>query len=220
VLDVSGSETVSWNDVNVGQQAMLSHWNFPLNSHQKVFVFTNAAAVELVYNGVSLGTKPNDGQGKMQHVITWDVDYQQGGSLMAIARDANGKEMARHALQTAGKAVRLIVEPETSQLNADGKDLIYLNVTAVDKKGRVVPDYDQPLMVNVEGAATLLALDNGDHYTDELFAGISSKKMLGGRMQVILRSKREAGKVMVKVESAHLKGSLKTSTKLNSPLRR
>ena len=213
VLDTEGSESVNWNDVQVGQKSMLDHWNFPEGSNQCVYVFTNASQAELFQNGKSLGVKPNDGKGNMHHVITWDVDYGKGGMLLAIARDNAGKETVRHELQTAGKAVRLIIEAETKELNADGMDLLYLNITAIDKKGRVVPTYDEPLSVMVDGAATLLALDNGDHYTDELFVGISSKKMKGGRMQVILRSKREAGKVEVKVTTPNLKANYKTISK-------
>lgn len=224
VLDAQGSESVNWNDVQVGQKSMLDHWNFPEDSKQRVYVFTNAPQAELVHNGKSLGIKSNDGKDNMQHVITWDVDYGQGGSLLAIARDANGKETTRHELQTAGKAVRLLIEPELTTplsnrkgtgvgLQADGMDLLYLNIAAVDKKGRVVPTYDEPLTVTVDGAATLLALDNGDHYTDELFTDVSTKKMKGGRMQVILRSKREAGKVEIKTSTPKLKANHKMISK-------
>lgn len=208
VLDAKGSESVSWNDIQVGQTTMLSHWNYPEGSKQRVYVFTNAPQAELFLNGKSLGIKPNDGKGNMQHVITWDVDYEPG-TLLAIARNNEGKEVARHEMQTAGKAVKLKIEEEVDDWCADGMDLQYLNVFAVDSKGRIVPDYDGELSVSVEGAATLLALDNGDHYTNELFTGINTKKMRGGRMQVILRSKREPGKVQVRAISGKFKATYK-----------
>lgn len=213
VLDAKGSESVSWNDIQVGQTSLLSHWNYPAGSKQRVYVFTNAPQAELLVNGKSLGMKPNDGKGPMQHVITWDVDYGKGGSVTAIARNHDGKETARHELQTAGKAVKLRIESETSEWHADGMDLHYLNVTAIDSKSRIVPDYDGTLSVSVEGAATLLALDNGDHYTDNLFAGITTKKMRGGKMQVILRSQREAGKATIIVTSGKLKSKYTITTK-------
>jgi len=212
VLDAKGSESVSWNDIQVGQTTMLSHWNYPEGSKQRVYVFTNAPQAELFLNGKSLGTKQNDGKDNMQHVITWDVDYQPG-TLLAIARDNDGREMARHDLKTAGKAVKLKIEEEAKVWLSDGMDLKYLNVIAIDSKGRIVPDYDGQLTVSVSGAATLLALDNGDHYTNELFAGITTKQMRGGKMQVILRSKCEAGKVMVNATSCKLKTTYKTNTK-------
>ena len=225
VLDTKGSESVQWNDIQVGQKSILSHWNFEEESKQRVYAFTNAPQAELFLNGKSLGIKPNDGKGNMQHVIMWDVDYVPG-SLLAIARDEKGQETARHEIQTAGKVVKLKIEKEnhvwsahgnssnvTTDFIANGMDLLYLNVTAVDAKGRIVPDYDGELTVSINGAANLLALDNGDHYTDELFAGITTKKMQGGRMQVILRSKHEAGKVTVSDTSGKFKAAYRTETK-------
>lgn len=214
VLDVKGTETVNWNDVNVGQKAMLDHWNFPAGSRQQVYVFTNTHSVELVVNGKSFGSKVNDGKENMRNVIMWqDVEYGNGGTVTAIARDDKGREVARHEMQTAGKAVKLIVEPETKTLKADGMDLLYLNITAVDGKGRVAADCDDSLAVTVEGAATLLAMDNHDHYTDDLFHGVSTKKMRRGRMQVILRAGREAGKITVKAETKRMKTTFKTTSK-------
>lgn len=211
VLNAEGSESVSWNDIQVGQTSLLSHWNFPDGSRQRIYVFTNAPSVELLLNGKSLGTKPNNGQGNMRHVITWDVDYHSG-SLLAIARDTEGKEVDRHDLHTAGKAVSLKIEEETNEWKAGGMDLKYLNITAVDAKGRIVPDYEEPLSIDVTGPATLLALDNGDHYTDEIFAGITTKKMRGGRMLVILRSQHEVGKVTVNASSGKFKSIYNTTT--------
>ena len=212
VLDTAGSESVSWNDIQVGQTSLLSHWNFPAGSRQRVYVFTNASEVELFLNGKSLGVKLNDGKGSMQHVITWDVDYQPG-TILAVARNNEGKKVALHDLQTAGKAVKLKIEEDVSEWKSDGMDLHYLNVFAVDNKGRIVPDYDCKLSVNVSGPATLLALDNGDHYTDDLFAGIAKKQMRSGKMQIILRSKREAGQVTISAVSNKFKATYKTITK-------
>lgn len=206
VLDAAGSETVNWNDVNVGQKAMLDHWNFPEGSKQQVYVFTNAHSVELLVNGKSLGSRTNEGKGSMRNVVMWqNVEYGKGGTVTAIARDENGKEVARHEMQTAGKAAKLNITPETKTLKADGMDLMYIDITAVDSKGRTAVDYNEPLTVTVDGPATLLAIDNHDHYTDELFHGINTKQMRRGRMQAILRAGRTSGKITVKAETPHMK---------------
>ena len=133
----------------------------------------------------------------------------EDGKLIAYNTDGDGFLKALQDLQveTAGKAARLKVEAESSQgWKGDGMGLKYLKVHAVDKKGRVVPGFDEALSVSVEGAATLLALDNGDHYTDELFHGVDCKHMKDGFMLVILRSIRgEDGPVKVKLSSPSLK---------------
>ncbi len=164
--------------------------------------------------GQSLGRQQNDTTDAYKRgVITWkDVPYEQGGSLTAIAYK-DGKEVARHRIETASKAVRLVIEPEEIMTDAEGQrtpgmSLFYLNVYAVDKYGHIVPTYDEQLTVEVEGGASLLALDNGDHYTSELFHDISTKRMMQGRMQVILRSKRETEKVKVRVTTPSLHSSI------------
>ena len=107
----------------------------------------------------------------------------------------------------------LQIETETpADWKADGMDLQYINVTAIDKKGRPVWDYNEPLTLQMEGAARLVALDNGDHYTDELFQGITSKRMYQGRMQIILRSTKTPSNVKLKISSADLKEKLSLKT--------
>lgn len=141
VVDAAGAESVSWNDVIVGRMALNERWNYEPGSKQSLFTYTNAHSVELLVNGKSIGTQQNDTTKiNLRNMIYWkDVPYSNGGSLEAIARDKNGNEVARHRIESAGKAVALKIEAETpTDWKADGMDLQYINVTAVDKKGRPV----------------------------------------------------------------------------------
>ncbi len=207
VVDGKG-ESLEWNDIKVGQQKINRNWNQQEGSHPNVFTFTNADEVELFYNGNSLGVQRNDTTDiAKRNIILWSgIDYGKGGKLVAIARTA-GIEVARDEIETTGKAVRLKIEEETPEWTADGMSLKYLNIYAVDAKGRVVPDATSEVSVSVEGAATFVALDNGDHYTSDLFHGVTTKQMQTGYMQCILRSTRQAGKVNVIVSSPTLKGA-------------
>jgi len=216
VAVAEGSEALKdWNDIIVGQQTYTSTWNFPTGSKQQVAVFSNAEQVELFVNGRSLGRKANDNtEPGTQHIVTWkDVPYGRGGSIEAVGYTA-GREVARHRIETAGKAVALRVEAETpDSWEADGMDLQYLKVYAVDRKGRRVPDFSEPVTVSVEGAASLLTLDDGDHYTEQLSYGVDTKAMRRGFLQVILRSGREPGAVTVQFSSPSLKKSLSLQTR-------
>ena len=210
-------ETVSWNDVKVGRQNLTTNWNFPAGSKIGLYTFTNAEEVELVYNGKSLGTQKNPENREKRNMIFWkDIDYQQGGTLVAIAKNG-GKEVARHQIATTGKAVKLVIEqeklgPEGAQFTlpdwkADGMDLQYLTVRAVDSKGRTVVADTSNIAISLEGPASLVSLDNGDHYTDELFTSdIVSKRLYNGTLQVILRSRRNTpGTVKVRAGSTDSK---------------
>ena len=207
VVDGKG-ESLEWNDIKVGQQKISRNWNQKAGSHPNVFTYTNADEVELFYNGKSLGVQKNDTTViAKRNVILWSgIDYGQGGKLIAVARTA-GKEVARDVLETTGKAVTLKVVEEEKGWTADGMQLKYLNIYAVDSKGRTVPDAADSVKVEVAGEAQFVALDNGDHYTDELFLDVKSKKMLSGYAQCILRSTRKGGKVKVKVTSPTLKSA-------------
>lgn len=210
---MTGGESLNWNDVKVGQKTYNSYWNCPKDSKQQVVTFTNAEEVELLANGKSLGRQANDTTDVFKRgVIIWqDVPYGNGGTLTAIAY-TGGKEVARHKIETAGKAVTLKIETETPNWNANGMDLQYINIYAVDKKGCVVPDYNEVLQVTLSGEASLVALDNADHFTDELFYNISAKRMREGYMQVILRSTRQSGGVTLQIQTPSLKKSIKLQT--------
>ncbi|MBQ7571825.1 MAG: beta-galactosidase, partial [Bacteroidaceae bacterium] len=145
-------------------------------------------------------------------IIKWNnVPYGKGGSLTAIAYNG-GRDVARHQIETAGKAVRLVIEPEetVNDQTTNGMGLRYLTVRAVDKQGRTVPSFDEELTVTLEGTGlSLLAIDNGDHYTDYLFHDVRTKRMLQGQMQVILRTTRQPGKVTLRATTPSLKATLK-----------
>jgi beta-galactosidase len=94
-----------------------------------------------------------------------------------------------------------LVEEMPSEWRRDGVDLKYVRMYAIDAKGRRVPDACNMLNVTVEGPAELYALDNGDHFTGELF-NVSAKAMKGGFMLAILKSKTGTGKVTLKIKGA------------------
>ena len=86
-------------------------------------------------------------------------------------------------------------------------DLQYLTVRAVDSKGRTVVADTSNIAISLEGPASLVSLDNGDHYSDELFTSdIVSKRLYNGTLQVILRSRRNTpGTVKVRAGSTDSK---------------
>lgn len=215
VIDPKGGETVSWNDVNVGKASITDHWNFPKGSTLDIVTYTNAPEVELFVNGKSIGAKKNNAtENGKRNVIEWKgLEYGEGGSIKAVAIDNEGKAVEEHAILTAGKPVALKVVNETADIIANGQDLMYLTIMAVDKKGNRVPDYDGELTVTIEGEGTLYALDDADHYTDQLFKGVNSKKMRGGKMQAIIRSTDKAGKVKVSLNTPDFKKTFNFNTK-------
>ncbi len=209
VMD-NGKEAIEWNDIMVGGLSLASHWNWATGSMQNLYTYTNADEVELLVNGKSMGIRKNDRTDiTRRNIIYWEnIPYGKGGNIIAVARN-NGKEVARHRLETTGKATTLkMVVENPDDWKADGMDLQYVKVYAVDNKGRVVPDTKDEVTFKVSGAARLIAVDNGDHFTDELFTG-NTKKLHKGFIMAILRSDRSGGEVVITASSKGLKDAVK-----------
>lgn len=187
-------ERLIWNDIHSGQYLLTENWNPNGKSTRDVFVFSNSDRVELFLNGRSLGVKNTEA-----NVAQWtNIVYEAG---LIEARGANG---SAHAIETTGAAVSLeLVEESPGDWRPNGCDLKYIRIYAKDSEGRRVPDASSFLTVKVDGAAQLYALDNGDHYTDELF-NVDRKAMKDGFMLAILKSGRQPGKVKVHVQGEGL----------------
>ncbi len=203
-------ENLVWNDVEVGRLPVSSHWNRIRGSKLNIFTYTNAEEVELLVNGKSLGIQKNDtGNILKRNMIYWkNVPYGNGGNIVAIAR-TGGKEVARHRLETTGKAVALKLEAESEGWTADGMDLKYVKVYAVDSKGRKVPTAQADVTVKVSGEASLYAFDHGDHFSDALFSN-DTQALHNGTALVIMRPTQNAGQVTLEAMGNGLKSAKMT----------
>lgn len=209
VLEEGQGEQEIWNDIAVGKKVTTCHWNREAGKTYNIFTYTNAEEVELLVNGSTIGVQKNPTDIKSKNIITWkDVPYT-AGKIEAIARN-KGKEVFRQVIETTGKAVALEFEvEEAGTWQADGMDLQYVKVYAIDKKGRRVPTATGEVTFEVEGAGELLAVDNGDHYSNELFNG-TKRQLHNGFALAILRSNKKSGKIKIKVSLKGVKAATKT----------
>jgi len=171
---------------------MAAHWNWEKFKTVKIQTFTNCEEVELLVNGKSQGRqllKTNQ-----DSVITWLVPYEKG-SLKAIGRN-KGKVVDQHELVTAGKVVKLVLEPDRSAIKADGLDLSYIKIRFVDDKGITVPDADALVDFEVKGAGYNAGVCNGDTYSNELYQS-NSRTTYQGKCLLVIRSEREKGDIRI-----------------------
>ena len=195
VIDKKGDQM--WNGVQTGNDGMSDHWNRVEGQKLQLITYTNADEVELVLNGKSLGKKQNNvNDAKLRNQIRWnDVEYQPG-KLMAIARK-DGREVARHHIETTGEAVSLKAEADNNEWQADGMDLQHVQIVAVDKKGRRVPTALGKVTFTVEGDADIVGVVNGDINSNEMTVG-HERSLYNGTCTVILRSRcQKTGNVML-----------------------
>ena len=185
---------------------LLPHWSWGKQRRGKVtpvYCYTDYPTAELFLGGTSPGKISKNPASRLDRDrLRWtDVKYEPG-RIEAVAR-TGGKEVARRTLETADKAVRLEAAAENADdWKGDGQDLLYVHVTAVDEAGRRVRAAADAVKFEVSGAATLLAVDDGDERTDLLFRNVNEKALRDGSLLVILRSKGQPGEVTLKVTSA------------------
>lgn len=205
IIEKAGADT-QWNGINVATQRLSENWNRSQGDTLSLYTYTNVDEVELLLNGRSLGVRKNDADPKLHNRIRWDAVPYERGSLVAVARK-NGRIVARHELTTTGEAVALKLKPETADWHADGKDLMLVRVTAVDRKERRVLSAHDLLQIEVQGEADIVAVGNGDMTSAELpvgdkqLAAHASRSLYEGAACIYLRSRRRAGKVELKVKS-------------------
>ena len=177
------------------------NWNREAGTTVSLYTYTNAEEVELLLNGRSCGKKKNSTSPSYRNRLLWkDIPYQEG-KIEAVAYNG-GKVVARHQLETTGKAVRLVAEADNPHWKADGTDLQHIDIFAVDQKGRQVLEADDEVTFEVEGPARLVAAINGD-ITDNDTYQAPQHHLWHGHALVILRAGREKGKVVLKVQSKY-----------------
>ena len=144
-----------------GTNAMASWaWHGCEGNKAIVEVFTDAAVIELLINGKSLGKK------KVKECkATFKTKYQSG-KIEAVAYDATGREVSRSFLESAtGKlGVCAAAEVETAKPG----EVVYVNVAIVGENGVVESNADRKLTVTVEGGE-LLAFGSANPRTEERF---------------------------------------------------
>lgn len=207
IIDKDGGKK-NWNGINVGTSKMTDHWNRTAGTMLSLYTYTNAEEVELLVNGKSLGVKRNEiSNPKNRDKIKWDGIQYEPGYIEAVARTA-GKVVARHRIETTGKAVALKVVPDEETWLADGTDLQHVSVYAVDSKGRTVPDADNLITFAVTGEARIVGVINGDITSDEMTVG-NTRRLFNGTASVILRAGRQPGRITLDTSAEGLK-SVKT----------
>ena len=202
VVDSRGDQM--WNGVQTGNDGLSDHWDRKPGTHLQLITYTNADEVELVVNGKSLGRKANPtGDAKRRNQIRWDDVEYQPGKAVAIAYKG-GREVARHQVETPGKAVKLVAVPDQDGWQADGLDLQHVRIYAVDSKGRRVYSAQHELQFATEGAARIVAVSNGNIRSDELYC-TDHIHLYNGSAMVILRAGRQPGSVVLTTRAEGLK---------------
>jgi beta-galactosidase len=137
---------------------LLPHWNWTGKEGEpiKVVAYSNCDEVELFLNGKSQGKKAM----KKDSHLEWQVAYKAG--ILKAVGYKNGKKLLTEQVETTSEPTALKLTSHKSALKADGKDLAIITVTAIDKKGREVPNAENIVEFEIAGSAKIIGVGNGD----------------------------------------------------------
>ncbi len=192
-----------WTDYKKAPMVhVFPYWDFSVGQTIDVRVCSNAPRVELFVNGVSHGTYEIDHEKGTQLLGHWQIPYVPG-EITAVAYDENGTEVARDNEHSFGDPARLVLKPEKTVMQADGRDLLFVEIGAVDKDGYPVKNATNRIHVSVEGAGRLVGLDNGDSTDFDQYKA-TSRRMFSGKLLAVIAAMKEPGEIVVKVTSVGL----------------
>ena len=207
---------------------LLPHWTWPGREGEvtPVYCYTNYPSAELFINGKSQGritkrleAKANPDGSRIvsetdplidRYRLRWnDVKYEPG-EVRVVVYDANGVRRGESVCRTAGTPCRLTVTQQSldeyrghKTLRADGEDMAFYVVQAVDKDGNLCPEADCQVNVQVSGAADFKGLCNGDATSFEVFTR-PTMKLFKGQLVVGIISNGKKGTAKISVESSGL----------------
>ena len=139
-----------------------------------------------------------------------DTKYEPG-IIKVIAYDKKGNAVAEKELRTAGTPYALRLTPDRSTIKADGKDLCFITIEAIDEKGNVCPNVNELVEFTVKGAGTYRAAANGDATCIDPFH-LPKMHLFNGKLVVIVQATEKAGNITLKANSKKLKGETRIMT--------
>ncbi len=204
----------SYDPANHGKVELLTPWGFPdardswswagqENKPVDVLVFSAADEVTLRVNGECVARlKAGEATAHdMPLTFLFHATYAPG-TLEAVSY-ADGKEISRATLRTAGEAKSIRLIPERDALKANGEALAYVRVELADGQGKIDPNASVHLSAEAEGQATLQGFGSANPVTDDNYtkgACVSYR----GRALAVLRAGCEAGEVRLRVRAEGL----------------
>jgi beta-galactosidase len=146
---------------------IIGHWNYPANTVKTIHVAANHCdSVELFVNGKSVGTtnlscnfvdtfnNESRNLGNTGYIYAFPGIKFEPGAIKAAGK-AGGKTVALDEIQTAGEpqSLKLAGHNGKNGFQADGSDVAFFDVEAVDAKGRRCPTDEARVDFKLAGPA-------------------------------------------------------------------
>jgi beta-galactosidase len=184
----------------------LPSWTWPgrEGKDMEVEVYSGADKVQLFLNDKLIGEKPTGREQEFKALFS--VPYAPG-TLKAIGLRGD-RPVGESVLTTSGAESKLRVTADRAVLQADGEDLSFVTVEAVDANGHLDLSANNDVQFDISGPGAIAAVGNGDAQDPDSYQS-NRRKLYQGRALVVIRASRTAGSIKLKAKSAGLSdGSL------------
>lgn len=185
-----------WVDIENNRTYIIGHWNYKPEVIKPVYVVSSCDKVELFVNGKSKGF----GKNEYRFLFTFDNIEWESGEVKAVGYSENGEVLNSYSIQTVGAPNRLklsLIE-NPSGLNADGADLMLVQVEVVDENGNRCPLANDMIDFSLSGPAEWLG---GIAQGPDNYVFSQSLPVECGVSRVIIRSSTKAGDITLKANA-------------------
>lgn len=187
---------------------ILPHWNWEGREGQTtpVFVYTNGDCAELFLNGESLDKQckqPKSDSAIERFRLMWPEVKFEPGELKAIAYN-KGVRIGETTMKTAGEPYRIRLTPDRTKISADGEDLSFILIEAVDRDGNLCPKADHEISISIKGPGRIAGIGNGNPRSLNPFQS-DSVGLFYGKAMLITGSDFTGGEIEIEAEAKNLK---------------
>jgi beta-galactosidase len=170
----------------------LPSWTWPGQDGKdmQVEVYAGTEKVRLYLNEKLVGEMPTGVEQERKALFT--VPYAPG-TLKVVGVDGD-REVTSDVLETVGDPVKIRLTADRKVLHADGEDLSFVTVEALDAQGRLQPNAASEVAFTISGPGTIIAVGNGDGRSAEAYQG-NHRALFHGRALVVVRTSRTAGEI-------------------------
>ncbi len=170
----------------------LPSWTWPgeEGKEMQVDVYAGTEKVRLYLNGKLIGEAPTTID--QERKATFTVRYEPG-TLKAVGVNGD-RVVATDLLETASAPAKLRLTADRTIVEADGEDLSFVTVEALDAQGRLQPNAAQEVKFAIAGPGTIAAVGNADGKSDASYQG-DHRALYEGRALVVIRTAHKAGTI-------------------------
>jgi beta-galactosidase len=166
-----------------------------------VEIYSRAETVRLYLDDKPIGEKPTTRAERF--TANFSVPYAPG-VLKAVAV-AGGKPVAEAVLRTAGEPAGVRLTADRTSLRANGQDLSFVTVEAVDGHGQPDPNAEHQVTFSLKGPGAIAAVGSGDMTSEDPYRS-DRRKLFHGKALVVVRTSRTAGALILTASAPGLKG--------------